>query len=429
MKRRELLAGSAAALATPVLATPALAQSKPEKLVYVGDNGPWHYAMVEEVGPAFEKETGIKIDFTLLPVDAWNARLKAELNSGSSGIDIVQWSVGMAGFLAQHFDDHEASAAKIVTKHPDWDWNDFLAGSKKAGTYDGKLLGIPYRVTTGIMHYQKPLLDKAGITKLPETFEDLRKVAIALNSPPDRYGFGVSGRQGPAIITSFSPWLFSAGGGFVDLKTGEILINNKEAVTALEFWAGLVTKDKLVPPESMTWDYEEIVAGGQNDRYAACQTFAPYGTLMNDPKLSKTGGKWIWDTVPGLTEKAQSRTWVDGHFLSVPKYTKHADYALDFIRMVCDKHWMRRSMIRGNAPPRGSVLRDPDMVKQIGWTEVAARAIETGIPTPAQPIIPTLMLSLRGGLSQALLGQKTAKDALDEVAKDWQRAMRRGGLK
>ena len=50
MKRRDLLAGAAS-----VLAMPALAQNKPDKLVYVGDNGPWHYAMVEEVAPAFEK--------------------------------------------------------------------------------------------------------------------------------------------------------------------------------------------------------------------------------------------------------------------------------------------------------------------------------------------------------------------------------------
>ena len=47
--------------------------------------------MVEEVAPAFEKATGIKIDFTLLPVDPWRARLQAELGAGSGGIDIVQW--------------------------------------------------------------------------------------------------------------------------------------------------------------------------------------------------------------------------------------------------------------------------------------------------------------------------------------------------
>src|SRR6185312_6004524 len=88
----------------------------------------------------------------------------------------------------------------------------------------------------------------------------------------------------------------------------------------LEFWSGFVTKDKVVPPEAMTWDFEEIVAGGQSDRYAIVETFAPYGTLINDPKLSKSGGKWVWDTVPGPNGKATSRTWVDGHFLGIPKY-------------------------------------------------------------------------------------------------------------
>jgi ABC-type glycerol-3-phosphate transport system substrate-binding protein len=214
----------------------------------------------------------------------------------------------------------------------------------------------------------------------------------------------------------------------LDFKTGEILINSPQAVEALAWWSGLVTKDKVVPPEALTWEFEETVAGGQSDRYAMVQTFAPYGTLINDPKLSKTGGKWVWDTVPGHTDKSQSRTWVDGHSLGIPKYTKNKEWALEFIRMVCDKKWMRRSMIRGNAPPRGSVLRDPGMIELIGWPSVAAKAIETGIPTPAQPIVPTLGLSLRAGLNEALLEQKTPKQALDDVAKDWQRAIRRGGL-
>ena len=83
LKRRNLLQASVAAAG--VLAAPQIkAQGKPEKLIYVGDNGPWHYVMVEEVAPAFEKATGIKVDFTLLPVDPWRTRLRAELGSGSS---------------------------------------------------------------------------------------------------------------------------------------------------------------------------------------------------------------------------------------------------------------------------------------------------------------------------------------------------------
>ena len=229
-------------------------------------------------------------------------------------------------------------------------------------------------------------------------------------------------------MSAFSPWLYTCGGDLLDFKTGEIFINNAKSVAALEFWAGLVTKDKVVPPDALTWEFDEIVAGGQSDRYAMCETFAPYGTLMNDPKLSKTGGKWSWATVPGQTAKDQGRTWVDGHFLAVPKYTKNRDWALEFIRLCCSKDWMQRSMIRGNAPPRGSVLRDPAMVELIGWPPIAAAAIETGIPTPAQPVWGTLELSLRTGLSQTLLGQKSPKQALDDVATDWQRGLRRAGI-
>jgi ABC-type glycerol-3-phosphate transport system substrate-binding protein len=368
------------------------------------------------------------VEFTMMPVDAWRARLKAELGAGSSGIDIAQWSVGMAGWMSPHLLDHEPLVAKMAARDPAFDWADFLAGSKLAATYDGKLSGIPYRITTGILHYQKPLLEKAGFSQAPGTFAEFQRVALAVNSPPERYGVGLMGKQGSGLYTSLASWLYSAGGRLVDWKTGEVFINDSRAVTALQFMGDLVVKHKVTPPEVTTWEYDEIIAGGQRDRYVMAQTFAPYGTLINDPAVSKTAGRWAWSVVPGHTDKAQSRTWIDGHFLAVPKYAKHADWSLEFIRMACSKEWMRRSMERGNAPPRGSVLRDPAMVSKIGWPPVAATAIETGVPTPAHPAWDTLELSLRTGVSETLLGQKTAKQALDGVAADWQRSLRRAGV-
>ena len=224
-----------------------------------------------------------------------------------------------------------------------------FAGSKLAATYDGKLSGIPYRITTGILHYQKPLLEKAGFSQAPGTFAEFQRVALAVNSPPERYGVGLMGKQGSGLYTSLASWRYSAGGRLVDWKTGEVFINDSRAVTALQFMGDLVVKHKVTPPEVTTWEYDEIIAGGQRDRYVMAQTFAPYGTLINDPAVSKTAGRWAWSVVPGHTDKAQSRTWIDGHFLAVPKYAKHADWSLEFIRMACSKEWMRRSMERGNA--------------------------------------------------------------------------------
>src|ERR1700745_4366089 len=96
--------------------------------------------------------------------------------------------------------------------------------------------------------------------------------------------------------------------------------------------------------------------------------------------------------------------------------------------MACGKQWQLRSMDRGTAPPRGSVLKDPGMAEKLGWPPTAARAIETGVATPAHPRWSTLELALRPGVSETLQGQKTAKEALDAVAADWQRTLRRAGI-
>ena len=69
------------------------------------------------------------------------------------------------------------------------------------------------------------------------------------------------------------------------------------------------------------------------------------------------------------------------------------------------------------------------MVEKIGWPPVAAQAIETGVPTPGNPVWDTLEVQMRSAISQTLLGQKTAKAALDDLATDWQRSLRRAGIK
>ena len=415
MRRRHFLQATAAAAALPKFA---LAQAKPEKLVFVGDNGPWHWCLVEEVAPAFEKLHGIKLDFTLLPIDALSARLKAELNSGSSGIDIIQWTAPYAGWLAQHMEDHEKLLAAAAGRHPDFDWDDFLPAIRDMASYQGKLLGIPYRVTASILNYQKQLLADVGFDTAPENWAAFQAALIATTKAgaPNRYGLGIWGRQGPAIVGGFSPFLRGNGGRYFDPKTYEIEINNAKAVEALQYYGDLMTKYRVIVPDAITWEFDEIVAGGQNDRYAMTITLAPYGTLINDPKLSKTAGKWAWAVAPGAHARAESQTSLGGWTFGVPSACK-------------SKEWMRRSVVRGNAPPRVSVLNHPEVMANYGWAPVLAEAMKTATLEPREPIWPTMELSLRTAISAVLSGQNNAKDALDAVASDWQRALRRAGLK
>jgi multiple sugar transport system substrate-binding protein len=425
MKRRTLLAAGAA-LAMPAVAR---ANAKPEKLIFVGDNGPWHGCLTEEVAPAFEKETGIKIDFTLLPIDALSARLKAELNSGSPDIDIIQWTATFAGWLAPHMADHAKLLADNAGKHPDFDWDDFLPPVRDLASYKGKLLGIPYRVTTSILNYQKQLLTDAGFAAPPDSWESFLAAAKAMTKPPDRYGLGIWGRQGPAMLGGYTPFLRGNGGRYFDPATFEIEVNGPKAVEALEFYGDLMTRYKVVVPDSITWEYDEIVSGGQRDRYAMTITLAPYGTLMNDPKLSQTAGRWAWAQAPGRHSVAESRVSLNGWTFGVPAAGKNTEWAFEFIQFATSKKWMRQSLERGNAPPRTSVLTDATVLDRFGWAPVMAQSLKTALLEPRDPFWPSMELQLRSGISAVLLGQKTAKAALDGVAEDWKRTLRRAGVK
>src|SRR5256712_2173274 len=120
--------------------------------------------------------------------------------------------------------------------------------------------------------------------------------------------------------------------------------------------------------------------------------------------------------MPGHPSKEQNRSLIDGQFMAISKYSRYPDWAMEFVRMACSKQAMIRSMEGGNAPPRGSSLRDPQMVAKLGWPSAAAEAIETGIPISQDPAWDGLEIALRTGVSETLLGQKTAKQALQGVA-------------
>ena len=116
---------------------------------------------------------------------------------------------------------------------------------------------------------------------------------------------------------------------------------------ALEFYGDLMTKYKAVVPDAITWEFDEIVAGGQNDRYAMTMTLAPVRHAdQRSAELSKTGGRLgLGADARCARPRTESRTFLGGWTLRAwPPRGKHKDWAFEFIQMACSKEWMQRSM-------------------------------------------------------------------------------------
>lgn len=56
---------------------------------------------------------------------------------------------------------------------------------------DGKIYGVPWTADTWAMVYRTDLLEQAGITKLPETWEELKAASAAVKEKTGKTGFGM----------------------------------------------------------------------------------------------------------------------------------------------------------------------------------------------------------------------------------------------
>lgn len=75
------------------------------------------------------------------------------------------------------------------------------------------------------------------------------------------------------------------------------------------------------------------------------------------------------------------------------------------------------------------MLEDPGVLAKHPWAPVEGEALKTAVLDHRDPLWSTAQLPLRTAISQVLLGQKTAQQALDDVANQWHRSFKLAGLK
>ncbi|MFY1668801.1 extracellular solute-binding protein [Plantactinospora sp. WMMB334] len=129
----------------------------------------------------------------------------------------------------------------------------YVGSMVDSATMDGKLYGYPYNVGNRAFVYRKDLLEKSGL-QVPKTWEDVRAAAKKLdadNKAEGIAGFGVMGGE----IWQFVPLVWNWGGEIAvrEGDTWRATMNSPEARAAFEWYATLLTVDKLSPPDAANW--------------------------------------------------------------------------------------------------------------------------------------------------------------------------------
>ncbi|HET8627038.1 MAG TPA: hypothetical protein VFL91_06445, partial [Thermomicrobiales bacterium] len=132
---------------------------------------------------------------------------------------------------------------------------------------NGKTYSIPMESDLSVMYARLDLCEKAtGKREAPKSLDDLEAIARKINDPPKLFGIGLTCGRTPDGAGNITQMIYADGGTLVD-KDGKPAINNDGTVSALtrvqKWW-----QDKLIPPDSPSWDDSKNNASYQSRQSA-----------------------------------------------------------------------------------------------------------------------------------------------------------------
>lgn len=137
---------------------------------------------------------------------------------------------GSAGLL-EPLDEYIAKDSLDVTQ--------YVEGANQASTIGGKLYGLPFRSETHVLFYNKDILEAAGYSKAPETWEEVKEVAAACTKD-GVYGYGLCGTNYSNFSFQYINMLRSSGGELLSADNAKSEFGSDVAVQTAQTYKDLM---------------------------------------------------------------------------------------------------------------------------------------------------------------------------------------------
>ena len=133
-------------------------------------------------------------------------------------------------------------------------------------TLDGQILSIPFATNNTAVFYRPDLFQKAGVTKPPQNWQELKQVASRLTQDTnqdgkiDRHGIFLSLGKGEWTVFAWLPFVYSAGGEIISDNLPNLV--NEGTINALQLGADLVqAKSVILSAPERGYEMDNFIAG------------------------------------------------------------------------------------------------------------------------------------------------------------------------
>ena len=367
----------------------------------------WGEARARELAQKFEAANpDIKVNLEITVSDGLPARIQTALVSGSPP-DLIEAQHGWVAPYAQ---------AGLLLPLDDVleDKDDYVPAALDYDTWDGKLWGIPYRIETHGVIYNKGMFKAAGLDpeKPPQTWTELVDAAKKLTGG-DKYGFAITGggEFGNTVFRSL-PFIWMNGGSILSEDMTKATVNEPAAVEAVKFYTDKLVTEQVSPPSTLQND------GTANRRLFIAETVAMYQSGQFDIGSIRKENANIDIGVMMIPhpEGKETAAIIGGWSFIIPKDAKNPDDTKKFVKFLAQSDNM--GFFTDTFPARTSAMelerfKDPILANFKAMLPYGRR-----VP-PHKNWIP-ITQAYFDGIQRILVGDQEPQEAMDQAAEEIQ---------
>jgi multiple sugar transport system substrate-binding protein len=285
----------------------------------------------------------------------------------------------------------------------------------------GALYALPYVGNSQLFFYRKDLFEKYSL-KPPATWDDAlvaAKIIQEKETGAKMYGYVMRAAQGNAAVADFMPIFWAFGGEMFDAN-GKPTVNSPEGIAALQFMLEL---GKYSPPGYASFNADEVGAHLLQGTAAMSINWPVWISPFSDPARSKVIGKMEFTTLPGAEKPGQAE--IGNWLIAIPRYSKNAEPAMDFLLWATSAEQMKRSALRGNPPTRRSLFNDAELVAKNPVYPAQLRSLESSRPRPRTPYWNEIENAFGIFLSKANSGELSPAEAMNQANAEIEKILQR----
>jgi multiple sugar transport system substrate-binding protein len=279
----------------------------------------------------------------------------------------------------------------------------------------GGLVGMPFRHASSGLHYNAAILAERGITKPPETIEEVIEVAKrctyrrADGTPV--VGLVMPGVTYPNVIDLARAW----DGDFITADF-RVVADQPPMLNAIRTLRELFQAGAF-PRNFATIQSEDVNTWVQQGRAAMALNSMGRNRIYNDPQRSRFPGEIKTIAVPiSATLKARfdvAPAKVEFWGMVIPKNARRKELSWSFIKAMVSKQATLSAALNGNGPVRASTYEDARFREAVPYAEEERRVLTVArVPLPAFDEAARAGDIFKEEAEAAVLGMKTPEAAM-----------------